>query len=56
MIAREAEAIEERIGQLVTLRAELLRLHRLAIELPDNPPGETGVCHILERANVEGSN
>ncbi len=55
-IAREAEAIEERIGQLVTLRAELLRLHQLAAELPDNPPGETGVCHILEQANVEGSN
>ncbi len=55
-IAREAGAIEERIGQLVTLRAELLRLHQLAAELPDNPPGETGVCHILEQANVEGSN
>ncbi len=56
VIAREAEAIEERIGQLVTLRAQLLRLHQLAAELPDNPPGETGVCHILEHANVEASN
>ena len=56
VIAREAEAIEERIGQLVTLRVELLRLHQLATELPDNPPGETRVCHILEHANVEGSN
>lgn len=53
VITREAEAIEERIGQLVTLRAEFLRLHRLASELPDNPPGETPVCHILEHANVE---
>ena len=56
MIAREADAIEERIGQLVTLRAELLRLHQLATELPDDPPGETGVCPILEHANVEASN
>jgi DNA-binding transcriptional MerR regulator len=56
VIAREAEAIEERIGQLVTLRAELLRLHQLAAELPDNPPSETGVCHILEHTNIEGSN
>ncbi len=56
VIRREAEAIEERIGQLVTLRAELLRLNRLASELPDNPPGETPVCPILEHANVEASN
>ena len=56
VIAREAEAIEKRIGQLVTLRVELLRLHQLATELPDNPPGETRVCHILEHANVEASN
>ncbi len=56
VITREAEAIEERIGQLVTLRAELLRLHQLAAELPDNPPGETRVCHILEQAKVDASN
>jgi DNA-binding transcriptional MerR regulator len=56
VITREAEAIDERIGQLVTLRAELLRLHQLASELPDNPPGETRVCHILEQADVEAGN
>ncbi len=55
VITREAEAIEERIGQLVTLRAELLRLHQLAEE-PDSPPSETRVCHILEHAHVENSN
>ena len=56
VIVREAEAIEERIGQLVTLRVELLRLHQIATELPETPPGETPVCRILEHANVEASN
>ena len=55
VISREAVAIEERIGQLVTLHSELLRLHQLASELPDYPPGETHVCHILEQADVEGT-
>ena len=54
VITREAEAMEERIGQLVTLRAELIRLRVLASELPDNPPGETRVCHILEHAESSG--
>ena len=56
VITREAEAIEERIGKLVTLRVELLRLLQLATEGPETPPGETPVCHILEHANVEASN
>ncbi|MFQ5968513.1 MAG: heavy metal-responsive transcriptional regulator [Acidimicrobiia bacterium] len=53
VIAREAAAIEDRIAQLVTLRAELLRLHQVAPELPDNPPGEKRVCHILEHADLK---
>ena len=55
VITREAEAMEERIGQLVTLRAELIRLQQLAPEIPDGP-SESGVCHILEHAHVERSN
>ena len=37
VIVREAEAIEERIGQLVTLRVELLRLHQVATEPRPRP-------------------
>ncbi len=55
VISREAEAIEKRIGQLVTLRAEFLRLQQLIPEIPDGPR-ESGVCHILEHARVESSN
>ena len=55
VISREAEAIEKRIGQLVTLRAEFLRLQQLIPGIPDGP-SESGVCHILEHAHVESSN
>ena len=54
VISREAEAIEKRIGQLVTLRAEFLRLQQLIPEIPDGP-SESGVCHIIEHARVESS-
>ena len=55
VISREAEAIEKRIGQLVTLRAEFLRLQQLIPEISDGP-SESVVCHILEHARVESSN
>ena len=50
VIAREAVTIDERIAELNRLRTELRRLHQLASELPDSPPGDTRVCHIIEDA------
>lgn len=47
-MTREAEMIESRIEELHALRAELLRLRKLADKVPDDWPGGDCVCHLVE--------
>ena len=48
LLDRQAESVEERIGELERLAEELRRLRRRARALPDMPTGDPCVCHILE--------
>jgi DNA-binding transcriptional MerR regulator len=48
VIEERAAAIEDRIRELERMRTELRKLRRVAQALPDEPQGDTCVCHILE--------
>ncbi|WKZ81885.1 MAG: MerR family transcriptional regulator [Acidimicrobiia bacterium] len=50
-MAREAEMIDTRIGELQALRQELLRLQEQADRLADDWPSGSCVCHIVEGEN-----
>jgi len=44
--------IESRIQELHALRAELLRLRKLADQVADDWPGGDCVCHIVEAESI----
>lgn len=48
VIDRQAEAIEQRIGELQRLSGEMRRLQQVAGALPDAPADGDCVCHILQ--------
>jgi len=48
LLDRQAESVEQRIGELERLADELRRLRRRARAHPDIPAGDPCVCHILE--------
>ena len=47
VIDRQADVIEERIGEMKRLAIEIRRLRELARSLPDTSTGDPCVCHIL---------
>lgn len=48
VIEERAAAIEDRIRELERMRTDLQKLRRVAKALPDEPPDDICVCHILE--------
>ncbi len=48
LLDRQAESVEQRMGELERLADELRRLQRVARTIPDMAPGDRCVCHILE--------
>ncbi len=55
VIEDQAAEIEERIRELERLRSELRKLRRVAQSLPDEPPDDRCICHILEKGRVAGA-
>ncbi|MGH8925116.1 MAG: heavy metal-responsive transcriptional regulator [Acidimicrobiia bacterium] len=53
LLDRQADAVEQRIGELERLAGELRRLRELARTLPDMAAGEPCVCHILQHPRGE---
>lgn len=52
VIEEQAASIDQRIRELERLRAELRRLQQVARTLPDPPPDDRCVCHILEHGET----
>ncbi|HLC02245.1 MAG TPA: heavy metal-responsive transcriptional regulator [Anaerolineales bacterium] len=48
LMARQIEAIDDRIRELERLRAELTRLHKAGLGMPDDVRMKACVCHLIE--------
>lgn len=48
LMARQIEAIDDRIRELKRLRRELTRLHEAGLKMPDDVRMKACVCHLIE--------